>query len=181
MLPFRRFQLSRILPSWWMAPWFLMLLGFCSSLFPEFEIRSSSGIQWPVHEIVCSRNIPQLTMVPLHPGANKFSYSQESPYLTQSRLNKARRWQTINFTGNGINDFIGLDNMRRYLQILDSDSCRETGVRISFGYQASFACFMEVLNTLHIWDDHKNYWLDVRHNPMTIYVVASPPKRLISY
>jgi hypothetical protein len=178
MLPYRRFPLRHMLPSWWMAVWFSMLWSFCVSLFPESEIQSSCGIQWPIHEGgLCEGGIIGLTMPSLKPRVGARQFLQELPYLS---LNKARCWQTIGFTGNGINDFICLDNARQYIQALTSDSGQGAGIRLAFRPEASYACFMEVLNMLDVWGEPKNYWLDVRHNPMKIYVIACPPEPTVN-
>jgi len=82
--------------------------------------------------------------------------------------------------GNGIKDFVSLDNTIQYLQCLDASSGYRSAIRIRFGPETSYACFMEVLSTLRLWGDHKYYWLDVRHNPMTIYVVLRPPEPVLN-
>ena len=175
MLPFRRFPLSRILPSCWIVAWFLLLLGFCTSLFPGVEIRSSSGIQWPVHEGgLCTGGIIEMHVPPLRPITATIHFAQGLPYLSLNELGKARCWQTISFTGNGINDFSNLDAMQQYLQSLGGKDWHTAGIRIIFGHKASYACFAEVLSILSVWGDHKYYWLDVRHKHLTVYVVVRP-------
>ena len=176
MLPYRRFPLRRILPSWWIAAWFSMVWGFCISLFPEYEIRSSSGIQWPINEGgLCTGGIIELNLPQLRATPANARFAWGLPYLPLSVVSKARRWQTVSFTGDGINDFASLDITRQYLQCLDGSSDRRAAIRIQFGPEASYACFMEVLSTLWVWGKYKYYWLDVRHNPMTIYVILRSP------
>lgn len=175
MLPYRRFPLRCILPSWWIGTWFLMTWGFCVSLFPETQIQSSSGIQWPIHEGgLCTGGIIELNIPPLKPASGTSQFAYGMPYLPLSQVDKARRWQTVSFTGNGINDFISLDATRQYLQCLTSSNPK-AALRLRFGPETSYACFMEVLSLLRIWGDYKYYWLDVRHNPMTIYVILRSP------
>jgi len=181
MLPYRRFPLHRMLPSWWMASWFLLLWIFCASLFPEFEIQSSSGIQWPIHEGgLCTGGILELHTPPLKPALATAQFMQGLPYLSLNEADKARRWQAVSFTGNGISDFVSLDNTLQCLQCLDGGSGQEAGIRIRFGPQVSYACFMEVLSMLWAWGDHTYYWLDVRHNPTTIYVILRPPEPVLN-
>jgi hypothetical protein len=120
----------------------------------------------------------ELYMPALRPDYEKFNPDQKLPYMTQEDLNRARRWLVIDFTGNGIKDFISIDNMRQYVQALQRDSSYKIGVRIRFNHRVSYACFMEVLFTL--WGENYKYWLDVRHESMTLYVVTFPPKPIVA-
>ncbi|MBO2032428.1 hypothetical protein J4D99_13615 [Siccationidurans ginsengisoli] len=111
--------------------------------------------------------------------SSHFRYSQNLSSMPQAELDKIRRWQTVDFTGNGITDFIGLDNTQQYLCALGNDSCREAGIRLRFHHQARYACFMEVL--YNVWAKNVWYWLDVHREPMVLYIVTPPFQSLPYY
>lgn len=112
-------------------------------------------------------------MPPLQPKAASAGRNQ-LPYLPLPRLEAARAWRTIEFTGAPLTDFLNLQLGEGYLRNLVADTAHAGGVRLRFGPHVSYACFFEVL--VRVWAvGPQTFWLDVRRHPATVYCVTLPP------
>lgn len=177
MLPFRRFPLRQLLPSWWFAPWvgglLLAIAVAHQSLTPELVSLGTSGIEWPIHEGgPCLGSVQGITMPPLR-SLISWSPHNKLPYLSLTELETARSWQTVTFTGKPLADFMSLQTAEICLNKLKAAANNSGGVRLRFSRSVSYSCFFEVL--FRVWvTGQQVYWLDVRHTPMTLYVVNLP-------
>ena len=174
MLAYRRFPLSRLLPSWWMAPWVGGLLLFLHilhhDLIPEPLPSYAQGIEWPVHDGgPCLGDVQSLILPPLRPTPD-YQNGHELAYLPLAKLETARLWRTITFTGQPIADFMCLQTVEADLQTLAADTSHRAGVRVRFSQCTSYSCFFEVL--VRASANSRIFWLDARHSPMTLYLVT---------
>lgn len=176
MLPYRRFPLRQMLPSWWMLPWALALPVLLHAVFLHPAPIRAEGIEWPVHDGgPCLGDEVALNMLPIHPQACNW-LGAGLPYLPPSKLSQAREWYTVGFIGQPLADFTSLQLGEAYVRALAVDTSYTGGVRLRFNSRVSYACFFEMLVRIHIAG--QRYWLDVRHYPVTIYCVTLPPRHI---
>lgn len=168
----RRLGYCDFLPSSWFAIWFLLLLGFWHLVFPAPVKQPEIGIQWPTDlGGSCNGGMLQLTLSPLNPDSNKRN-SLDLPYKKPAELDAFRRWHDIDFTGEPIADFMAFESTIQLLKAIQADTSHEGGMRIHFQLHATYgslAATLDVMNTFN----QKRYWLDIKHEPLTLYVVTN--------
>lgn len=168
----RRLSYCDFLPSGWFATWFLLLLGFWHLVFPAPVEQPEIGIQWPAQlGGSCDGGMLPLTLFPLNPASSERN-NIELPYRKSAELDTLRRWHDIEFTGVPVTDFMAFESTIQLVKAILADTGHEGGIRIHFQLHArysSLAATLDVMNTLN----QKRYWLDIRHEPLTLYVVTN--------
>lgn len=113
----------------------------------------------------------RLTFFPLNPDSIE-RRQIGLPYKTPSELNTIRPWHKVEFTGLPITDFIAFENVIQFVKVIQADTSHEGGVRIQFQQHATFSSLVAVLDVMNILNQ-KSYWLDIKHEPLTLYIITS--------
>ncbi len=170
MLAFRRFPLRLVLPSVWFALWFLLTLWFSLTLFPEPVPQPKSEIQWQLpFGSSCSGGMILLYMCPLKPSLAERE-RVAIMYKPRHELDTLRQWHDIDFIGVPLADFINLQGTIETIKLQQVSANKSLGVRIRFHQRATYTSLLGVLDVMGIFNQ-KMYWLDVQHQPMTLYAV----------
>jgi hypothetical protein len=157
----RRRQRRLLLPPGWVALGFLLLLGCLALLTHERQLRLP--------------NVMQMTMPPLY--SSKANSWVVPVYGTVAELNRLRPWHDADFVGAPLNDFVNAEATQIAIRAINADSSHAGGVRIRFQPQATYGNLVDALDVMNI-ENQKKYWLDIRHQPITLYAVtdkALPP------
>jgi len=170
----RQLSYRDALPSNWLGIWFLLLLVFCSELFPQPAALPALGIQWPTRlGGSCSGGMLQLTLPPRHPSAAERK-SINWPYKPARELATARQWHTINLDGNAITDFVAFADAINAVKAMQADTSYKSGVRVCFHRRATFSSLAATLDMLNIFNQ-KRYWLALNREPLTLYIISIKP------
>lgn len=152
----RRHSRRLLLPPGWVALGFLLLLGCQVLLAHRRQLRLP--------------NVIQLQMPPWKP--NKGNNWGVPVYGSKTELNSFRPWRDAEFTGAPVNDFINAASAETAVEAINADTSRAGGVRIRFGRQATYSNLIKVLDMMN-YLNQKRYWLDIRHNPTTLYAITN--------
>jgi hypothetical protein len=172
----RQLTYRNMLPSGWLAGWFLLVIFFCKGLFPIPPELPETGIQWPVPiGGSCDGGMLQLTLFPLNPDS---ATQRKSGMLfkTPTQLDTARPWHEVEFTGQSIPDFIAFENVIQFVKAIQADTGCEGGVCIRFQQHATFSSLVASLDVMGTFNQ-KRYWLDSKHEPLILYVITNKPVR----
>ncbi|RZK25208.1 MAG: hypothetical protein EOO63_16345 [Hymenobacter sp.] len=163
-----------MLPSGWLVGWFLLVLFFCKGLFPMPLELSETNIQWPAPiGSSCDGGMLRLTLFPLNPDA-AMRRKGGMLFKTPAELDTVRPWHEVEFIGQPIPDFVAFDNVIQFVKAIQADTSHEGGVRIRFQQHATFSSLvasLDILGTLN----QKRYWLDIKHEPLVLYVITNKP------
>ncbi|RZJ86791.1 MAG: hypothetical protein EOO60_13005 [Hymenobacter sp.] len=152
----RRHVRRLLLPPGWVALGFLLLLGCQALLTHRRQLQPYS--------------VMQLAMLPLQPDK---AISRRVPvYGSITELNKFRPWRDAEFTGTSIKDFINAASAETAIEAIKADTGQAGGVRIRFGQHATYSNLIRVLDMMN-YLNQKIYWLDIRHNPTTLYAITN--------
>jgi hypothetical protein len=158
----RRRQRRLLLPPGWLALGFLLLLGCLALLTHERQLKQPTVIQ--------------LTMPPLKPDKSDIWLTAPA-YKPVDKLNVLRPWHDTDFVGTPLNDFVNAKATQIAIRAINADSSHAGGVRIRLQQGATYGNLVNALDIMNI-ENQKKYWLDIRHQPITLYAVtdkALPP------
>lgn len=96
------------------------------------------------------------------------------PYLPPATIATFRPWQTFTATGNMFEDYFALHNAKAVMQSLSADSKHDLGLRVYLNQQASYASLVQLLDWCNVYS-MKQYWVDIEHEPTTLYVFTTKP------
>lgn len=162
------------LPSGWLGLWYLLLLAFCSELFPQPAALPASGIQWPTQfGGSCSGGMLQLTLPPRQPSIAERKHINW-PYKPAKELATARQWHTIHFEGSAITDFVAFADAINSVKTMQAATSCKSGVRVCFHRRATFSSLAATLDMLNILDQ-KRYWLALNREPLLLYIISVKP------
>ena len=160
MYVLRRHSRRLLLPPGWVALGFLLLLGCQALLAHRQQVQGERAIQ--------------LRMPPLKPVERierNIRQDASLPYLSERELDHARPWRTIDFTGKPLNDFMNTATIDVALQTMNADTSQAGGVRIRFRASATYSNLIEALDLVKL-NGQQKYFLDIRHNPVTLYAIT---------
>jgi hypothetical protein len=101
-------------------------------------------------------------------------------YGSKTELNDFRPWRDAEFTGALINDFVNAAFIETAIKSIKADTSQAGGVRIRFGQHAAYSNLIRVLDMMN-YLNQKRYWLDIRHNPTTLYAITNKPLPASAY
>ena len=160
----RRHSRRLLLPPGWVALGFLLLLGCQALLTHRRQMRLP--------------NVMQLQMLPWKPS--KGDTWSVPVYGSKVELNNFRPWRDAEFTGAPINDFANAAFTETAIKAIKADTSQAGGVRIRFGQHAAYSNLIRVLDMMN-YLNQKRYWLDIRHNPTTLYAITNKPLPASAY
>ncbi len=160
MLVPRRVRRRLLLPPGWVALGFLLLLG-CQALRPW----AGQLKRWNVLQIT----MPKMKLTPEDLKAYGSAY--QLPYKTIAELNEARPWHNVEFEGEPLSDFLSAATTESAIRKIITDTSHAGGVRVRFLPGATYANLVRVLDIM-LYTDQKKYWLDVHHEPITLYAIT---------
>jgi hypothetical protein len=160
----RRHSRRLLLPPGWVALGLLLLLG-CQALLTHWR-----QMRLP--------NVMQLQMPPWKPSEGKFW--GVPVYGSKAELNNFRPWHDAEFTGAPINDFVNDAFTETAVKAIQADTSQAGGMRIRFGRHATYSNLIKVLDMMN-YLNQKRYWLDIRHNPITLYAITNKPLPASAY
>jgi len=163
MLVPRRVRRRLLLPPGWVALGFLLLLG-CQALQP-----------WRKELIPYS--MMQMTMPALH--VDKLAAWNKVVYQAPAQLDTFRTWYTIDFKGQRLSDFFSAAATESAIRKIIADTSHIGGVRIRFLPGATYANLVKALDIMN-YTNQKKYWLDIHHQPTTLYAITVLPTYLKS-
>jgi len=172
----RRVHRRLILPPGWIALAFLLLLG-CQALQ-----------QWGRQ--LKNWNVLQVTMPPLKVDTSYVHSLKENTqqvirnefnlYVTPlstvgaSMLQKMRPWHSVEFNGNSLTTFLSAAATESAIQKIIVDTSHAGGVRVRFLPGATYANLVRVLDIMS-YTNQKKYFLDIWHQPATLYAITNEP------
>jgi hypothetical protein len=154
----RRVHRRLLLPPGWAALGFLLLLG-CQAL------RQRAIRQW---------NVLQVTMPALR--IDKSASWSTVVYQPPAQLASFRRWHDVKFTGESLADFWSVAAAESATRQLIADTIHAGGVRIHFLAGSTYANLIKALDIM-LYTDQKKYWLDIRHQQLTLYAITMERER----
>ncbi|WP_277226628.1 hypothetical protein [Hymenobacter sp. YC55] len=105
----------------------------------------------------------------------RWSALHQMPYcLSQQELLKFRPWHIINLTGSYWHDEFAYRLATITANNLNAASNHDAGMSIVLPNHANYSQLVKVLDwaeNIHL----KMYWLDIRHQPITLYAITSKP------
>jgi hypothetical protein len=171
----RRRQRRLLLPPGWLALGFILLLG-CQVIMRAQMLQQR-------HERVVRLVIPKLKQ-----DTAIINLTHTPAYKPLIELNRLRKWQNIDFTGEPMHDFFELAEANNSFTKLIFINSPTGGIRLCFHPGTSYATLIRVLTVYQadqpmywggsIYDEdkallHANWnWLDVQHEPLTFYAVT---------
>jgi hypothetical protein len=175
----RRLTHQNALLSGWFVAWLVALLAFCYLLFPVPPSQSSQGIYWPTtFGGSCDGGMLPLTLQPLHPRSAQRRLL-DYPYKMAIEVDAVQRWHNVDYTGAPITDFIAFASVSASIQAIKADTSHRSGVRICFQQRATFNSLVATLDILVTLsqDRYCRYWLDIKHEPLTLYAITTQSAR----
>lgn len=160
----RRHSRRLLLPPGWVALGFLLLLG-CQALLAHRRQLRQYGVM-------------QLTMPPVTLDtamARLMGKDYDIPYMSLSELDTVRAWHNVEYRGRLLTDADNRLHIAVALQAIKDDTARAGGVRIRLHEHATYTNFIEALDMMNIYNQ-KKYFLDVRHQTITLYAITSKSK-----
>lgn len=172
----RRHARRLLLPPGWVALGFLLLLG-CQLIMRAQRLQAKP------------QRVIRLVIPKLKEDTAIINLTHTPAYKSLSELNKLRKWQTIEFTGEPIHDFFKVTEANSAFTKLDFINCPTGGIRLHFQPSTSYATLVGILSVYQEKDQpfywggseqdmetgllhvHWN-WLDVRHKPLAFYAVT---------
>jgi hypothetical protein len=151
----RRHSRRLLLPPGWVALGFLLLLGCQALLAHRQQLR-----------------LPNVIQLQLPPWKSKGDSWGVPVYGPMSKINSFRPWHDAALTGAPLNDFINATSAEVAVKAINADTNRAGGVRIRFGQHTTYSNLVSVLDMMN-YLNHKRYWLDIRHNPVTLYAITN--------
>jgi hypothetical protein len=175
----RRVRRRLLLPPGWVALGLLLLLG-CRALQPwQHQLKL-----W---------NVIKLTMPPLRGNASYMHFLEQhplhklkeeyNPYTTAwspnaaAMLRKMRPWHDIEFGGNDFPDFLSANATESAIRQIIADTSHAGGVRVRFLPGTTYTNLVKVLDIMK-YTGQKKYWLDIRHQPTTLYAITAKPTQV---
>jgi hypothetical protein len=152
----RRRQRRLLLPPGWMALGFTLLLGCLVLLSHERQLILRTVLQVTMPSVKSSVDAPW----------NNFVYKQPS------ELNALRPWHDADFVGAPLTDFVTASTIGNAVLAINADTSHVGGVRIRFRQQATYANLVKALDLMNVVNQ-KKYWLDIRHQPITLYAITA--------
>lgn len=95
-------------------------------------------------------------------------------YASEQQLATFRNWRTVTFTENRFADYFNFSQAAAAVELVKADSTYKAGMRIRFSDNASYASLVYSLDLLNK-HDIKTWWLDVQHQPTTLYAFTRRP------
>ncbi len=115
------------------------------------------------------RSVMQFTMPPLQITPDSPFYGLGSPVCMSARkLESFRPWLTACFTGSATHDLRTQKRLIRNVRGIIADSGHAGGVRIAFAPSAHYKNLVFALDLMNR-EKVKQYWLDFKHQPATLY------------
>lgn len=105
-------------------------------------------------------------------------------FMFPLELASLRPWKNISFNGNLWSDYFSYQQVSASASELKKHNDRDLGMRVGFAAPASYCSLIYTLNNLSTADPiakRVNYWLDIRHQPTTVYAITSKPAKSIEY
>ncbi|MBO0359968.1 hypothetical protein J0X19_18555 [Hymenobacter sp. BT186] len=99
-------------------------------------------------------------------------------YMSPLELATLRPWKNISFTGNLWSDYFSYQQVAAATLELKDNNYEDSGVRVFFNTPAHYRSLVYTLDKFNTADTLANrvhYWLDIRHQPTTIYAITSKP------
>lgn len=151
----RRHRRKLLLPPGLLALAFLLLVG-CGILRNHPSLRRYSVFQFamPVYGLCKQKD---------------FFYNNELPpfCLSPIELERFRSWQTIEFTGNRMEDSLHFHQAVNSITTLKQDSSSERGIRFILGSEARYGSLVQIMDLLS--SNIGTYWLDTRQQHTILY------------
>lgn len=133
------------------------------------------GILWPTPiGGSCDWGMLRLTLFPLNPDSAE-RRQIGIPYKTLAELDTIRPWHDAEFAGRAVDDFIAFERVIQFVKAIQADTSHEGGVRIRFKRHATFGSLVAALDIMDTLNLHR-YWLDIKHEPLTLYVITNEPE-----
>lgn len=117
----------------------------------------------------------QIVMPPLVPS--KMSWVPYVLQLAPRKIEAFRSWQDAHFTGDAEADAPQQARVAEDIRAIMADSGHSNGVRIHFAPASRYKQLVFVLD-LMVRENVKNYWLDIRRTPATLYAYTEVRHRL---
>ncbi|QIX62835.1 hypothetical protein HER32_17305 [Hymenobacter sp. BT18] len=86
-------------------------------------------------------------------------------YLSEYQLAYFKSWQTVIITGNLWNEFFEVHRTKNIISQLSDKNNK--GLIVHFERKAKYSSFIHVIDYLQ--QNSCSYWIDIRHDPTTIY------------
>ena len=160
----RRVRRRLLLPPGWVALGFLLLLGCWQLRFWERQLRQVRVLQLTMPALKPKKSELQLF-------GRKFEKEYKIMYMSPTQLSAFRNWYDTELKGNEINDFLNAATTESAVRKIIADINHANGVRIRFLPGATYANLVEALTIMNR-TDQKKYWLDIRHQPTTLYAIT---------
>jgi hypothetical protein len=175
MMKPRRVHRRLLLPPGWVALGFLLLLG-CQALQPwHGQLKLWNVLQVTMPPLKANTSYLRfLKSLPASKIRNKFDpYATPLPTISTSVLQNLRPWHTVEFSGHRVADFLSEAAVESATRKIIADTGHAGGVRVRFRPGATYANLVSVLDIM-LYTDQKKYFLDIHHQPVTLYAITSP-------
>ncbi|SDY32411.1 hypothetical protein [Hymenobacter psychrophilus] len=124
------------------------------------------------------QHVMEITFPPLRPNsiilADHAVEGTSLPYSSPAIIAAFRPWQTLAVTGNLFEDYFALRNVQAVFRHLGADPNYNRGLQVRIGQEASYSSLIQLLDWCNMYD-MKRYWVDIRHEPTTLYTFTSKP------
>ncbi|NVO84139.1 hypothetical protein [Hymenobacter terrestris] len=118
---------------------------------------------------VVPQHVMEVGFPPLH--KNLWGYPVDA---SLQEIAAFRPWQTLAVTGNLFEDYFSLRNAQAFFRHLEADPNHNRGLQVRIGQEASYSSLIQLLDWCNVYD-MKRYWVDIRHEPTTLYTFTSKP------
>lgn len=157
----RRHTRRLLLPPGWVALGFLLLLG-CQALLAhrrQLQVPNILRLQMPIPERMAT-------------ALNHNAYAKDFKLFTKplADIKPETRWNTINFNGKKLNDFVNGATVATAVQSADADTVHATGVKVYFQSGTTYSSLVAILDLMKR-TGHQSYWFDIEHQPTAFYIV----------
>jgi hypothetical protein len=125
---------------------------------------------------------PQYVLTTVLPAYNQcnlpleFEVDHQTPpwCFSKQELESFRQWQTIDLLGTQWSDYFNYQLANLIVQGYKASPNQDAGLRIRMSDKAIYAQVVGLLDWVSS-TNHKKYWLDIQHTPVTLYAITNRP------
>jgi hypothetical protein len=162
----RRHSRPLFFPTGLLALAWLLCLG-CALLAGRPELRH----RYRVMQV----SIPPAKQAFLRLGKEAIGLYPEELYVSPARVDTMHPWHTVRFTGNPWQDDLSTRTATFVARQLHAEPDHDRGLRIYFESRSLYRSLVTILDLFQVVG-LKKYWLDVQHQPTTLYTYTVPVK-----